>query len=136
MRVKAFLRSLRIKDEGGPSPNRWINNDIKPIEAERRTWGFWTFHNFCQRYSPTRPIPGSELTHSGVLINSNISSYMTGSSLIALGLTWWQAIISIVIGQVIATALVVLNSLPGAYYHREKSLRIQHLARSCAYPRY
>ncbi|KAJ5980236.1 Allantoin permease [Penicillium waksmanii] len=99
MRTKAFLQSLRIKDEGGPLPNRWINNDIKPIEAERRTWGFWTFHNFW------------------VLINSNISSYMTGSSLIALGLTWWQAILSIVIGQVIATALVVLNSLPGAYYH-------------------
>lgn len=46
---------------------------------------------------------------------------MTGSSLIALGLTWWQAIISIVVGQLIATALVVLNSLPGAYYHREKN---------------
>lgn len=46
---------------------------------------------------------------------------MTGSSLIALGLTWWQAIISLVVGQLIATALVVLNSLPGAYYHCEKS---------------
>lgn len=42
---------------------------------------------------------------------------MTGSSLIALGLTWWQAIIAIVVGNIIATALVVLNSLPGAYYH-------------------
>jgi NCS1 family nucleobase:cation symporter-1 len=42
---------------------------------------------------------------------------MTGSSLIALGLTWWQAIIAIVVGQIIATILVVLNSLPGAYYY-------------------
>jgi len=30
---------------------------------------------------------------TGILVNSNISTYMTGSSLIALGLTWWQAII-------------------------------------------
>lgn len=53
----------------------------------------------------------------GILVNSNISTYMTGSSLIALGLTWWQAIIAIVVGQIIATILVVLNSLPGAYYY-------------------
>lgn len=97
--MNALLERLKINEEHGPAPNRWINNDIKPIEARRRTWGFWTFHNFW------------------VLVNSNISSYMTGSSLIALGLTWWQAIISLVVGQLIATALVVLNSLPGAYYH-------------------
>ncbi|KAJ5720108.1 Allantoin permease [Penicillium malachiteum] len=42
---------------------------------------------------------------------------MTGSSLIGLGLTWWQAIISIVIGEILATIFVVLNSVPGAYYH-------------------
>lgn len=56
---------------------------------------------------------------TGVLVNSNISGYMTGSSLIAMGLTWWQAIIAIAIGDILATILVVLNSLPGAYYHRQ-----------------
>lgn len=61
------------------------------------------------------------LTLAGVLVQSNISSYMTGSSLIALGLTWWQAIIAIVVGNIIATLLVVLNSVPGAYYHCEWS---------------
>ncbi|KAJ5166291.1 Allantoin permease [Penicillium canariense] len=97
--MKAFLKRLEVDSDGGPVPDRWINNDIKPIEASRRTWGFWTFHNFW------------------VLVNSNISSFMTGSSLIALGLTWWQAIIAIVIGQLLSTILVVVNSLPGAYYH-------------------
>jgi NCS1 family nucleobase:cation symporter-1 len=53
----------------------------------------------------------------GVLVNSNISTYMTGSSLIALGLTWWQAIIAIVAGQLLATLFVILNSIPGAYYY-------------------
>jgi NCS1 family nucleobase:cation symporter-1 len=57
----------------------------------------------------------------GVLVNSNISSYMTGSSLIALGLTWWQAIIAIIVGNILSTILVVLNSLPGAYYHSQLS---------------
>ena len=42
---------------------------------------------------------------------------MTGSSLIALGLSWWQAIVAIVVGNILATIFIVLNSLPGAYYH-------------------
>lgn len=42
---------------------------------------------------------------------------MTGSSLIPLGLSWWQAIIAIVVGNIIAAIFIVLNSLPGAYYH-------------------
>jgi hypothetical protein len=56
----------------------------------------------------------------GILINSNISTYLTGSSLIALGLTWWQAIISIVIGNILATIFVILNSMPGSFYHRRQ----------------
>lgn len=66
----------------------------------------------------------------GVLINSNISTYITGSSLIALGLTWWQAVIAIVIGNIIATVLVVLNSLPGAYYHSKLSRWTRQLEQS------
>jgi purine-cytosine permease-like protein len=33
------------------------------------------------------------LTGAGLLINCNIATYLTGSALIPLGLTWWQAII-------------------------------------------
>lgn len=38
----------------------------------------------------------------GVLTNTNITTYMTGSSLIALGLTWWQAIIAIIVGAILS----------------------------------
>jgi len=44
---------------------------------------------------------------------------MTGSSLIANGLTWWQAVVAIVVGNLLVMIFVVLNSLPGIYYHRE-----------------
>lgn len=47
MKLNKILKRLEIDDEGGPIPNRWMNNDIKPVEAGRRTWGFWMFHNFC-----------------------------------------------------------------------------------------
>ncbi|KAM0335219.1 hypothetical protein ACHAQA_000261 [Verticillium albo-atrum] len=52
-----------------------------------------------------------------LLINCNIATYMTGSALIPFGLNWYQAFIAIIIGNIIATAAVVLNSLPGSYYH-------------------
>ncbi|KAH6668151.1 thiamine transporter [Plectosphaerella plurivora] len=42
---------------------------------------------------------------------------MTGSALIPFGLNWYQAFIAIIIGNIIATAAVILNSLPGSYYH-------------------
>lgn len=52
-----------------------------------------------------------------LLVNFSIASYLTGSALIPLGLTWWQAIICIVIGNLLAAAFCVINSLPGAYYN-------------------
>ncbi|KAK0662846.1 Allantoin permease [Lasiodiplodia hormozganensis] len=92
------LRSWVAKVEL-PFVSRWINDDIRPIEIERRTWGFLTFHNYW------------------LLINCNIATYLTGSALIPLGLSWWQALICIVLGNLLATLAVILNSLPGAHYH-------------------
>ncbi|KAK6383952.1 hypothetical protein LTS17_003244 [Exophiala oligosperma] len=97
-KIQTIIKKLEVPEEGTVS-DRWINNDIKPIEEGRRTWTFWTFHNLW------------------VLTNTNISSYMTGSSLIALGLTWWQAIIAIIVGAILSTVFIVLNSMPGAFYH-------------------
>ncbi|KAH0489557.1 hypothetical protein TgHK011_009980 [Trichoderma gracile] len=82
-----------------PCVSQWINEDIRPIESARRAWTFWTFHNFW------------------LLINCNIATFLTGSALIPLGLNWWQAILAIVVGNVIATAAIVVSSLAGAYYH-------------------
>ncbi|KAF5026732.1 hypothetical protein F66182_1150 [Fusarium sp. NRRL 66182] len=82
-----------------PRGSRFINEDVRPVGSERRTWTFLTFHNFW------------------LLINCNIATYLTGSALIPLGLTWWQAIIAIILGNILATAALILASLAGAYYH-------------------
>ncbi|KAK2025445.1 NCS1 nucleoside transporter family protein [Colletotrichum zoysiae] len=94
MGLQALVQRVEL-----PFVSRWINDDIRPIESQRRTWGFLMFHNFW------------------LLVNCNITTYLTGSALIPLGLTWWQAFICIVIGNLIATAVVIINSLPGSYYH-------------------
>ncbi|RFU34897.1 hypothetical protein B7463_g1496, partial [Scytalidium lignicola] len=51
------------------------------------------------------------------LVNMNISSYETGSALLAVGMTWWQAIIVILVGDFIASCFAVLNSYSGAQSH-------------------
>ena len=53
----------------------------------------------------------------GLLVNVNISAYLSGSSLIAMGMSWWEATIAVIAGNIIANILLVLNSLQGAYYH-------------------
>lgn len=64
----------------------------------------------------------STFSNSWLLTNINISTYLTGSALIPLGLTWWQAIICIVIGNLLSAFFCVLNSLPGAYYNCQSSV--------------
>lgn len=51
------------------------------------------------------------------LINLNMSTYQTGSSLLASGMTYWQAIIVILIGNALASFFAVLNSVSGAQSH-------------------
>ncbi|OHW89806.1 NCS1 nucleoside transporter family protein [Colletotrichum incanum] len=94
MGLQAVLKQAEL-----PFVSRWINDDIRPIESQRRTWGYLMFHNFW------------------LLVNCNITTYLTGSALIPLGLTWWQALICIILGNLIATAVVIVNSLPGSSYH-------------------
>lgn len=51
------------------------------------------------------------------LVNMNISTYQTGSSIIASGLAWWQALIAILVGNLLASCFAVLNSFSGATSH-------------------
>ncbi|OAA35742.1 NCS1 nucleoside transporter [Beauveria brongniartii RCEF 3172] len=57
---------------------------------------------------------------SGLVINCNTTTFITGSALIPLGLSWWQAVIcnaGIVVGNLIALAAVLANSMAGSRYH-------------------
>ncbi|KAH8714592.1 NCS1 nucleoside transporter family protein [Ilyonectria robusta] len=91
--------SEQIKRVELPNGSQWINDDVRPVNAERRTWTFLAYHNFW------------------LLINCNIATFLTGSALIPLGLTWWQAIICIIVGNLLATGAILLASMAGAYYH-------------------
>ncbi|KAM3551922.1 hypothetical protein MY1884_007469 [Beauveria asiatica] len=81
------------------SVSKWINDDVRPVEKERRTWTLRSFHDFW------------------LVINCNTTTFITGSALIPLGLSWWQAVICIVVGNLIALAAVLTNSMAGSRYH-------------------
>ena len=76
----------------------------------------------------------SNFFYLGLLINCNISTFLSGSALIPLGLNYWQAIIcmtlattlyeiladiflGIILGNIIATVVLIANSMAGAQYH-------------------
>lgn len=75
------------------------NDDVRPCDAKRRTWNLLAFHNYW------------------LLINCTIATFFAGSSLITLGLTWWQAVVSIVIGNLLVTAAILVSSVQGTHYH-------------------
>lgn len=52
-----------------------------------------------------------------ILVFSCIPVYQTGAAMIATGLSWWQAIIAILVGNTLAACFAVLNSVSGAKSH-------------------
>ncbi|PHH87208.1 hypothetical protein CDD83_9184 [Cordyceps sp. RAO-2017] len=94
MGLSSMLRSIELEHVSS-----LINEDVRPCDAKRRTWSRLAFHNYW------------------LLINCTIATFLTGSTLIPIGLTWWQAIISIVIGNLLVTGAILLSSLQGASYH-------------------
>ncbi|KAI0699509.1 NCS1 nucleoside transporter family [Cerioporus squamosus] len=99
--ARNMLRRLQVQQrntyEG--QANAWINRDIVPLPPSRRTWGAWSYVGFW------------------LLIGFNISGWTAASSLLGLGLNVWQAMISVIIGQLIVGCAVVANGFVGAEWH-------------------
>ncbi|KGQ06715.1 Allantoin permease [Beauveria bassiana D1-5] len=113
-RLSALMSAAELS-----SVSKWINDDVRPVEKERRTWTLRSYHDFW------------------LVINCNTTTFITGSALIPLGLSWWQAVIcayssyhlasptrfltqrnvGIVVGNLIALAAVLANSIAGSRYH-------------------
>ncbi len=75
------------------------NEDLKPVECERRLWGPW---NFVAMW---------------VTDSININTWMVSSSMIIGGLAWWEAWICVLIGYTIAAIFICLTGRVGATYH-------------------
>ena len=75
-----------------------INEDLAPIPQEKRTWGTW---NYAALW---------------ISMSLCIPTYMLASSLIGGGMNWWQAILTIFIGNTVVLIPMILNGHAGAKY--------------------
>lgn len=87
-----------------PDSNERIKNDslysedLAPIAQDDRTWGTW---NYAALW---------------ISMSLCIPTYMLASSLIDGGMNWWQAILTIFIGNSVVLIPMLLNGKVGAKY--------------------
>ena len=74
------------------------NEDLGPVPLKARNW---TTYNYAALWI--------SMAHC-------IPTYMLASGLLAAGMNWWQALVTILLGNVIVLAPILANSHPGTKY--------------------
>ena len=74
------------------------SDDLAPVPKEKRTWNTW---NYAALW---------------ISMSLCIPTYMLASSLIGGGMNWWQAILTIFLGNAIVLIPMILNGHAGAKY--------------------
>ncbi|MES2881151.1 MAG: cytosine permease, partial [Bacteroidota bacterium] len=85
-------RKSHLENEG------LYNEDLAIVPKEKRTWGTW---NYAALW---------------ISMSLCIPTYMLASSLIQGGMNWWQAILTIFLGNMIVLIPMILNGRAGAKY--------------------
>src|SRR5689334_14718561 len=75
-----------------------FNDDLAPVPQARRTWGLYSYASLW------------------VAMSVCIPTYMLASSLIAGGMNWWEAIGTILLGNLIVLVPLLLNAHAGTKY--------------------
>jgi nucleobase:cation symporter-1, NCS1 family len=75
-----------------------FNRDLAPVQVKARNW---TTYNYAALWI--------SMAHC-------IPTYMLSSGLINIGMNWWQALITILLGNTIVLIPILLNSHPGTKY--------------------
>ena len=88
--------NAEVLEEISRSP--FYNEDLAPVAIEKRNW---TTYSYAALWI--------SMAHC-------IPTYMLASGLIASGMNWWQALVTILLGNVIVLAPILLNSHPGTKY--------------------
>lgn len=78
--------------------SRLYNEDLAPVPVAKRTWSTWDYAALW-----------ISMAHC-------IPTYAMASGLIDKGMSWWQALLTILLGNLIVLAPILLNSHPGTKY--------------------
>ncbi|MEP6461846.1 MAG: NCS1 family nucleobase:cation symporter-1 [Frankiaceae bacterium] len=89
---------VALSDENLIAGSKYSNGDLAPLALDRRTW---TTYNYSALW---------------IGMSHNIPSYLLASGLIAIGMNWVQAVLTIALGNVIVLLPMLLNSHSGTKY--------------------
>ena len=89
---------LKAEAFGEISASPLFNRDLAPVKVSDRNW---TTYNYAALWI--------SMAHC-------IPTYMLSSGLISAGMNWWQALITILLGNSIVLIPILLNSHPGTKY--------------------
>src|SRR5262245_39244410 len=80
------------------SSSEYYSRDMAPIPTARRRWG------------------ARDMAVLWISMSACIPTYMLASSLIDLGMNWWQAVLTIFLGNCIVLVPIILNAHAGTRY--------------------
>jgi nucleobase:cation symporter-1, NCS1 family len=89
---------VELSDTARIERSALYNKDLAPVAVKDRTW---TTYNYAALWI--------SMAHC-------IPTYMLASGLMASGMNWWQALFTILLGNSIVLAPILLNSHPGTKY--------------------
>src|SRR5437660_3320138 len=89
---------VELQSSEGIESSPLYNDDLAPVPVAERNW---TTYNYAALWI--------SMAHC-------IPTYMMSSALIGAGMNWWQALITILLGNTIVLVPILLNSHPGTKY--------------------
>ena len=89
---------VELRDPDALHASPLYNEDLAPVAIARRTWSTWDYAALW-----------ISMAHC-------IPTYKMASGLIASGMAWWQALLTILLGNLIVLGPILLNSHPGTKY--------------------
>ena len=92
------LNKDRLDKDHSEKDRSLYNEDLAPIPLAKRTWGLYNYASLW------------------VAMSVCIPTYMLASGLIAGGMSWWQAIGTILLGNLIVLVPMLLNAHAGTKY--------------------
>ncbi|KAF6750808.1 cytosine-purine permease [Ephemerocybe angulata] len=98
MPISKYLTLQTLGGKFGPNP-RWSNPDMDPVPPRLRTWTAWNYVAYW------------------VSDATNVAGWQLASSMLAVGLTWRQALAAIAVGHTLIAVVVLLNGTVGARLH-------------------
>lgn len=98
-RLSEFLEVPRDHNLNDARATAWNNHDLVPLPPSRRTWTVGGFLGFWS------------------VVQLNVVGWQTGSSLIVLGLSVWEAMIVTIIAKILISLVAILNGWLGALWH-------------------